>query len=74
MQGNVVRHPAADQAPAREAADRAARLMHDAREEFIVEFLAWMRHAHPSRDDAMQEIEIAAATLRQLAQVNTRGG
>lgn len=48
--------------------------MHDARENFIVEFLAWMRHAHPSRDDAMQEIEIAAATLRQLAQVNTRGG
>lgn len=43
-----------------------------AREAHIMEFLAWLRHAHPSRDDALLEIEVFAATARQLAAVNTR--
>ena len=46
-------------------------MMANAREEHIMEFLAWLRHAHPSRDDALLEIEVFAATARQLAAVNT---
>lgn len=57
--------------PPEAKAAAAYRLMANAREEHIIEFLAWLRHAAPSRDDALLEIEVFAATARQLAAVNT---
>ena len=58
--------------PSAPAVRDATRLMERAREEHIAEFLAWLRHAHPSRDAALLEIEVFAATARQLVAVNTR--
>lgn len=60
--------------PAAHRARASERSMVAAREAYIAEYIAWLRHAHPSRDDAEMEAEIAAGTLRQLAIANTRGG
>lgn len=53
---------------------QATRLYEGAREDFIAEFLAWLRHARPTREEAELEAEGVAATLRQLTTANTRGG
>lgn len=67
------RVPAAPAARQSDEARKATALMHDAREGFIAEWIAWLRHARPGRDDAMMEAEIVGATLRQLATANTTG-
>lgn len=58
--------------PGQHQAADATRQMEQAREEHIAAFTSWLATAHPSRDTAMLEIEVFAATARQLVGLHTK--
>lgn len=60
--------------PDREAPAQAAEALTRAREAHLTGFEAWLRQANPSRDDAELEIEVFAASARQMVQLYTRRG
>jgi hypothetical protein len=57
--------------PDRAAPQRAEDAVSQAREAHLSAFAEWLRVAQPSRDDAAFEIEVFAASARQMAQMNS---
>ncbi len=55
--------------PDREAPARAAEALSRAREDHLAAFETWLRQANPSRDNIDLEIEVFAASARQMAQL-----
>lgn len=54
------------------SASQATETLEAAREAHLAAFAAWLRAARPGRDDAAFEIEVFAATARQMAQRQPR--